>query len=209
MRQAMKFLFLMLLVPSMARAEQTNEFVNIIQNAGHHATVLDAARQTAAWAHTGCAAATFNEAPEIGVYIPVQFNLAGEPVAGEWREGIVATGCGVTMTLNVLTKVTATATLATGPLLPGGTIADPVLQNAAQGDAVAAAGGLPAGCTDAYVANTAFAGYEGPAPQPGAAQQPAAWKEIWTLSLCGPNRNVLLHFTPGGAGIGITASLDD
>ncbi len=205
----MKFLFLMLLVPSMARAEQTNEFVNIIQNAGHHATVLDAARQTAAWAHTGCAAATFNEAPEIGVYIPVQFNLAGEPVAGEWREGIVATGCGVTMTLNVLTKVTATATLATGPLLPGGTIADPVLQNAAQGYAVAAAGGLPAGCTDAYVANTVFAGYEGPAPQPGAAQQPAAWKEIWTLSLCGPNRNVLLHFTPGGAGIGITASLDD
>jgi len=44
MRQAMKFLFLVLLVPSMARAEQTNEFVNIIQNAGHHATVLDAAR---------------------------------------------------------------------------------------------------------------------------------------------------------------------
>jgi len=107
----------------------------------------------------------------------------------------------VTMTLNVLTKVTATGTLATGPLLPGGTIADPVLQNAAQAYAVAAAGGLPAGCTDAYVANTAFGGYEGQA-------QPAPWKEIWILSLCGTNRNVLMHFTPGGAGIGIAASLD-
>jgi hypothetical protein len=198
----MKFLVLVLLVPSMARADAQNNFVNVIQNAGHHATVLDAARQTPAWAHAGCAAATFTPAPEIGVYIPVRFNPAGEPVAGEWREGIVATGCGVTMTLNVLTKVTATATLATGPLLPGGTIADPVLQNAAQSYAVAAAGGLPAGCTDAYVANTAFDGYNGQA-------QPAPWKENWTLSLCGVTKTVRLTFTPGGAGIGIAASLDD
>jgi hypothetical protein len=196
----MKFLVLMLLVPAMARAQPAQDFANIIQNAGHHAAVLDAARQTPAWAHISCPAASFNEAPEIGVYIPVRFDAAGEPVAGEWREGIVASGCGVTMTLNVLTKITAAGTLATGPLLPGGTIADPVLQNAAQSYAVAAAGGLPAGCTDAYVANTAFAGYV------GAAQQPAAWKELWTLSLCGPARTVVLNFTPDGPGIQIKAS---
>ncbi len=202
MRQGMNFWLLALLVPAMAQAAPTNEFVNIIQNAGHHQAVLDAARRTPAWAHENCPTASFNEAPEIGVYIPVQFNPSGAPVAGEWREGIVATGCGVTMTLNVLTKITATATLATGPLLPGGTIADPVLQNAAQGYAVAAAGGLPAGCADAYVANTVFAGYEKAAP----GSQNAPWRETWTLSLCGPVKSVVMNFVPEGAGITINAS---
>jgi hypothetical protein len=201
MRQVIAWFLLVLLVPSMARAQPSNEFANVIQNAGHHAAVLDAARQTPAWAHTGCAAAAFNEAPEIGVYIPVRFNPAGEPVAGAWREGIVATGCGMSLTLNVLTKVTSTATLATGPLLPGGTIADPVLQNAAQAYAVAAAGGLPAGCADAFVADTAFGGYEGKT-------QPPAWQEDWTLSLCGVTKKVVLHFVPDGPGVTIKASPD-
>lgn len=199
MRQGMKFLVVVVLAPSVAAAQPSNEFANVIQNAGHHAAVLDAARQTPAWAHAGCATASFNEAPEVGVYIPVRFNPAGEPVAGEWREGIVATGCGVSLTLNVLTKVTATATLAAGPLLPGGTIADPVLQNAAQAYALTAAGGLPAGCTDAYVANTVFGGYE-------AQTQPAPWKEDWTLHLCGATKKVVLHFVPDGPGVTINAS---
>jgi len=161
--------------------------------------VLDAARQTPAWAHIACAAASFNEAPEIGVYIPVQFDPSGEPIAGEWREGIVATGCGPAITLNVLTKVTATGTLATGPLLPGGTIADPVLQNAAQSNAVLAAGGIPPGCKAAYVANTAFAGYEANPPNP-------PWKEVWTLNLCGTAKQVTMHFTPDGQASRITAN---
>jgi hypothetical protein len=185
-----------------AQAQPADAFASVIQDAGHHAAVLDAARQTPVWVHDGCASATFNEAPEIGVYIPVQFNPAGAPVAGEWREGIVATGCGAAITLNVLTKVTATATLATGPLLPGGTIADPVLQNAAQANALVADGGIPAACHDAYVANTAFGGYEGA----GTAQQHAAWKEIWTLSLCGAVKNVVLHFVPDGPGITVKAN---
>jgi hypothetical protein len=184
---------------ALGQPQPENNFANIIQNAGHHQAVLEAAEQTPAWTHAGCATATFNEAPEIGVYIPVQFNPSGAPVAGEWREGIVATGCGAAITLNVLTKVTATATLATGPLLPGGTIADPVLQNAAQSNALLAAGGLPAGCTDAYVANTAFAGYDGKPPA-----QP--WKETWTLDLCGASKTVLMHFVPDGPAISVTAN---
>jgi hypothetical protein len=194
-------LMLLLQMPGavFAQAPQENNFANVIQNAGHHEAVLGAARQTPAWMHTACAAVIFNEAPEIGVYIPVRFNQAGEPVAGEWREGIVATGCGAALTLNVLTQVTATATLATGPLLPGGTIADPVLQNAAQGPAVQAAGGLPAGCKDAFVANTAFAGYSGAPPN-------APWKEVWTLNLCGTAKQVTMHFMPDGQGINVNAS---
>jgi hypothetical protein len=196
----MKWLLLPLLIPGTAlgQARPENDFANIIQNAGHHEAVLDAARQTPAWAQTGCVSAAFNEAPEIGIYVPVQFNPSGEPVAGEWREGIVATGCGAAITLNVLTKVTGTATLATGPLLPGGTIADPVLQNAAQSNAVLAAGGLPPGCKDAFVANTAFAGYEGNPPNP-------PWQEVWTLNFCGASKRVVMHFAPSGQAITVTA----
>jgi len=200
-RAKMRWLVVLLLIPAAAHAQAKpeNDFANIIQNIGHHQAVLDAARQTPVWTHIACAAASFNEAPEIGVYIPVQFDPSGEPIAGEWREGIIASGCGAAMTLNVLTKVTATATLATGPLLPGGTIADPVLQNAAQSNALLAAGGLPPGCKDAYVANTAFTGYEGSPPR-----QP--WKELWTLSLCGAMKHVTMHFTPDGQAITVQAS---
>ena len=196
----MRWLVLLLLFPeaAFAQPQPENDFANIIENIGHHQAVLDAAQQAPAWTHIACTAASFNEAPEIGVYIPVQFNPSGEPIAGEWREGIVATGCGTVITLNVLTKVTATGTLATGPLLPGGTIADPVLQNAAQGPAVQAAGGLPAGCKDAFVANTAFAGYEGNPPNP-------PWQEVWTLNFCGASKRVVMHFAPSGQAITVTA----
>jgi hypothetical protein len=197
----MRWLVALLLMPIVALGQQQpqNAFANVIQNIGHHQAVLAAAQQTPAWTHIACPAASFNEAPEIGVYIPVQFDPSGEPTGGEWREGIVATGCGAAITLNVLTKVTGTGTLATGPLLPGGTIADPVLQNAAQSNALTAAGGLPPRCTDAYVADTSFAGYVGNPPN-------APWKEVWTLTLCGASKRVVMHFLPRGQGIDVTAT---
>lgn len=195
-----------LAVPLGAAAQEkaSDAFAAVMQNAGHKAAVLDAARQSPAWTHMACPNATFAQQPEIGVYAPIQFNPAGQPVAGEWREGLIATGCGTTVTLNVLTKVTAPATLASGPLLPGGTIADPVLQNDAQANAVAAAGGIPPACKDAYIANTNFDAYEGP---PNKAlpkgEQAAPWRETWTLSLCGTTKKVLMHFTPSPQGVTI------
>ncbi len=198
-----------LLNPLAAQAQEkaADAFAAVLQNAGHKAAVMDAAKQSAAWAHMACPAASFSPVPEIGVYAPIQFNPAGQPAAGEWREGVIATGCGTSLTLNVLTKVTAPATLASGPLLPGGTIADPILQNDAQKNAVAAAGGIPPSCKDAYIANTDFGGYEGPADSslPKTAQA-APWRETWTLSLCTTTKNVVLHFTPTANGVTIHAS---
>ncbi len=197
---------LLLAVPRAGQAQEkaADAFAAVMQNAGHKAAVLDAARQSPAWSHMACPSATFAPQPEIGVYVPIQFNPAGQPVAGQWREGIIATGCGATATLNVLTKVTAPATLATGPLLPGGTIADPVLQNDAQTYAVIAAGGIPASCKDAYIANTNFDAYEGPAnPALPKGEQAAPWRETWTLSLCGTTKNVVLHFSPDPKGVTI------
>lgn len=195
-----------LTVPSAAQAEEkaADAFAAVIQNAGYKAAVMDAARQSSAWSHMACPTATFAQQPEIGVYVPIHFNPAGQPVAGEWREGIIATGCSTTVTLNVLTKVTAPATLASGPLLPGGTIADPVLQNDAQANAVAAAGGIPPSCKDAYIANTVFCAYEGSANSTlPKGEQTAPWREIWTLSLCGTTKNVVMHFTPNPQGVTI------
>jgi hypothetical protein len=187
-----------------AQTKAAEEFAAVMQNAGHKAAVMDSAKQSPAWTHMACPSASFSPAPEVGVYAPIAFNPAGQPVSGEWREGVIATGCGTSVTLNVLTKVTAPATLASGPLLPGGTIADPILQNNAQINAVAAAGGIPASCKDAYIANTSFSGYEGPAntalPK---ADQAAPWRETWTISMCGTTKNVVLHFTPTADGVTI------
>jgi hypothetical protein len=193
------------LLPEMACAADTPiamRFAAVIQNPGHRQMVLDAARQSPAWTHISCAAASFAPAPEIGVYVPVQFGKDGEPIAGAWREGVVASGCGAPITLNVLTRITAPATLATGFLLPGATIADPVLQNVAQSFALRALGGLPAGCEDGYVANTVFTGYDSPNGNSG------PWKEIWTLDLCGPQLRVLMHFIPDATGTTINAQPD-
>ncbi len=208
----MKKLFLTLSIivaPLAAQAQQkaADAFAAVMQNAGHKAAVMDSAKQSPAWSHMACPSASFAPVPEIGVYAPIQFNPAGQPVAGEWREGVIANGCGTSVTLNVLTKVTAPATLASGPLLPGGTIADPILQNNAQVNAVAAAGGIPSTCRDAYIANTSFSGYEGPAnaslPE---GEQSAPWRETWTLNICTTTKNIILHFTPTASGVTIRAN---
>jgi hypothetical protein len=202
-----RMLMAILLLPAMAQAAGTAsamEFAAVLQNPGHRQTVLDAAKDSPAWTHMSCPGARFAQAPEVGVYLPVVFDKTGVPVSGEWREGLAVTGCGAPMMLNVLTRITAPATLATGFLLPGSTIADPILQNYAQAFALKAAGGLPAGCTDGYVANTEFAGYEGT----DAAQQTGPWKEIWTLDLCGPRKRVTMHFIVGASRVTINAELD-
>jgi hypothetical protein len=190
--------------PPAAAAEQVTTaqlFSAVMQDAGHRQEVLQAAEATPVWQHLACKAAKYTQAPEVGVYAPVKFDATGAPVSGEWREGIVVSGCGPALRLNVLTKVTAPSTLATGALLPGETIADPDLQNAAQFEAVKAAGGLPKACSDAYVANTAFAGFAATA----AGQEAAPWREIWTLHLCRVVKRVTVDFVPSAQGVAIQA----
>jgi hypothetical protein len=186
-----------------AQASMAQEFAAVLQDSGHRQDVLAAAQATPAWAQLGCAAGSYAPQPEVGVYVPVQFDGAGAPVAGEWREGILASGCGRKLMLNVLTKVTAPATLASGPLIPGGTIADPGLQNLAQGYVAQAAGGLPAGCTNAFIADTVFEGYDGKA----AAGDSAPWRETWTIDLCGAVKAVALTFVPGPQGVAVDAKV--
>lgn len=192
----------LLLLPGFAQAAppSAQAFAAVLQNPGHRQLVLATAQRTPVWLHLGCAGARFTPAPEIAVYLPVVFDKTGAPVAGEWREGVVASGCGAKVTLNVLTLITAPSTLETGYLLPGGSIADPVLQNAAQAFAVKAAGGIPPGCGQGFIANTAFAGYDDAAAKSG------PWKELWTLDLCGPPKQVVVHFEADVTGTTIEAA---
>ena len=197
--------FLSMLAPGIVAAGQpasAQQFAAVLQNPGHRQLVLQSAKATPAWTHLACAGASFTPAQQIAVYLPIVFDRTGAPVSGEWREAVIASGCGAPVTLNVLTQITAPATLATGYLLPGSTIADPILQNAAQGVAVKAAGGIPAGCGQAYIAKTEFIGFEGP----DAARQTGPWQEIWTLDLCGPPRRMALHFAPDATGVTINAA---
>jgi hypothetical protein len=179
-----------------------------MQDTGHRQDVLQAALATPVWRHIACKAARYTQAPEIGVYAPMKFDSAGAPVAGEWREGIVASGCGPAIRLNVLTKVTAPSTLATGALLPGETIADPELQNAAQFYALRAAGGLPKTCPEAFVANTAFVAFA-PTEQPltPGRENTTPWREVWTLDLCRAVKRVTLDFVPSAQGVSVAAKL--
>jgi hypothetical protein len=200
----------LLLIPGAALAQDhsAQEFAAVMQDAGHKAEVLGAAQATPAWATLACKTATYQQVPEIGVYLPVKFDKTGAPVAGEWREGLLATGCGARMRLNVLTKVTAPSTLASGALLPGDTIADPVLQNAAELYAVKAAGGLPPTCKEAFVRDTNFGGFQGPQSKALPAGEIAApWKETWYLDLCGTDKTVTLKFDPSAQGVSIGAAL--
>jgi len=195
-----------------ARADQTvttsQLFAAVMQDQGHRQEVLHAAQATPVWQHIACKAARYTQAPEVGVYAPVQFDTTGAPVSGEWREGIVVSGCGPALRLNVLTKVTAPSTLATGALLPGETIADPVLQNVAQFYAVKAAGGLPKTCPEAYVANTAFIGFAQTANAlTPATQNVTPWREVWTLDLCKIVKRVTLDFVPSPQGVSVAAKL--
>lgn len=190
--------------PAMAQAGQqvtAQRFAAVLEDAGHRQLVLQSAQATPAWAHLACAGARFAPVQQIAVYLPMVFDKNGEPVSGEWRESMIASGCGSSLTLNVLTQVTGPARLATGYLLPGSTIADPILQNAAQRVAVKAAGGVPAGCKAAFIADTEFAGFEAP----DAAKQTGPWKEVWTLDLCGPPRRTTLHFAADATGVAISA----
>lgn len=186
-----------------AKTVIAQRFAAVLQNPGHRKLVLQAARATPAWAHKACAGAYFKVSPEVAVYVPVRFNKKGEPVSGEWRERVVAKGCGAPMTLNVLTRITGTARLATGYLLPGDSIADPILENAAEGVAVKAAGGVPKGCASPFIADTKFLGYDNGTAGSG------AWKERWTLDFCGVQKLVVMHFAAGATRVTIHAEPAD
>jgi hypothetical protein len=159
--------------------------------------VLSVARQHEAALPDACPSAAFQKVGVLTLYRPVRFDAQGRPTEGAWRESVEATGCGTRRTFNVLTIIAADEPVRRVPLLPGGTIADPVLQQDALPDAVRGAAAANPGCRDGIVVDTRFDEFEGAS----AASRP--WRETWTVAGCGRLVDVPITFAPDARGTGI------
>ena len=96
-------------------------------------------------------------------------------------------------------------------LLPGTTIADPLLQRDGIRYATLAAeanGPKPAGCNTVRVVDTAFGAYGTPAPKARPGVDPRSWTENWTVDACGTSTLVKLSFLPDATGTTISAGVD-
>lgn len=179
---------------------------SIIASPEHQKAVIEAAQQSSAWINNRCAGATFAITSDVAIYQPLALDEQQRPMAGSWRERVMAQGCGANRVLNVLTFVKSPGRLVSGTLLPGTTRADPLLQRDAFRYAVIAAK-PPSGCARIYVADTAFVGAEGAANAslPPARRLPP-WKEEWTVAACDQRSVVTVHFVPDATGTTITTS---
>jgi hypothetical protein len=159
-----------------------------------------------------CRAWSFSE-NQIAVSIMPHFNASGVPLHGQWKESWKASGCGKTRIFNVEIFTRDNGAVSRLQLMPGTTQAPAGLQSDAMLHAVTAANTPSGGCQERTVIDTAFVGYDGPAP---AANAPAGnatgralrpWHEDWTVNACGTLSVVVLHFLPdpNPSGIRITA----
>jgi hypothetical protein len=182
------------------------ELLALMASPGHKAALLAAGQQAMATLPEPCASAEWHTTGDVGVIEAPVTGPAGQPASGMWREQLIASGCGGARAFNVLTTVQPDGSLASGPLLPGNTIAGPVLQHDSVGYAAAAFGELPPGCAQGVVTNTAFGSFEGDSnPKVPASRNGRPWRETWTLAACGKTADVLMHFAPDDTGTTISA----
>jgi len=125
-----------------------------------------------------------------------KFDIAGNPLSGQWRLLTWIEGCGEERIVDLqYCKLAATL------LLPGTTIASLTLQRDAIFYAkLGMAAIAPKDCKENPVINTSFKGSESEAlPQAtGAVRRP--WMEEWTVRLCGVTGVVPMHFVPDATG---------
>ncbi len=203
----MRRALLLLLAATPAWGQIPPELDRFVLEPQHRAAVLATARQEDAGIIAACATATVQAGEALTIFRPVQFDPAGKPTAGAWRERLRVVGCGQTRILNVLSLVRGPGQLAIGPLLAGDTQADPVLQRDSVRIAFAAASAAFSGCQDAAVIDTHYAGPEGAAnPTLPLARRIPPWREDWTLRGCGKQIVLPLHFIPDATGTTIRAS---
>jgi len=158
--------------------------------------------------HNPCPAARYRLGNGISVVRPIAFNSAGALTAGAWVQAIDEDGCGARRNLNVLILLKDPKNLEAGPLFPGSTRAEPLLQRDAfqyamtTGFLAATAAGEAKTCKIAYVTNTTFLGQE---RTPAVAGKGLPWREVWRLAFCSKQAAVPMHFIPDATGTTISA----
>ena len=170
----------------------------------YQSAMFQGAYRSGAWQVGKCAPEHPSAAAALAMLEAPVFDEKGEPQSGRWVEHVLVEGCGRPWRLNVLMLVPKPGTLATVPMAPGTTRADPVLQRDAASFAFAAARIDPKGCKPIYLADTA---YRGVSLEPATIKGKPPWSEIWTVAQCDRKIMVALTFTPGVGGIAIAARL--
>ncbi len=148
---------------------------------------------------------------DVAFYKMPTFNAAGAPTSGVWKLTTKWTGCGKSKTFNLFYNIVPGGSSSRTALLPGTTIADPLLQRDGIRYATLAAeanGPKPAGCNTVRVVDTAFGAYGTPAPKARPGVDPRSWTENWTVDACGTSTLVKLSFLPDATGTTISAGVD-
>ncbi len=177
-------------------------FSQYINNPMVEVEALKTAEKSPVWTANICHSAEFEMSKDVLVYSKLLFNADGQLTAGAWKQQFRTKGCGQSLILNTLTEVTALNSIAMFDLVPGTTLADPVLAKTAKADAIQAVPPGPSGCTQAYVADTNFTGYG--SNTAGQAGVGPPWQEVWTIDQCGQDETATLLFTPTTTGTTIS-----
>ena len=119
-------------------------------------------------------------------------NGPAQPTAGTWWERWQVARCGETRTVN-LHFVAAGGDISVDVGVPGGTLAEPLLQQDAVEVLEPFVDATLAACQDLAVVDSAVV--EPPAGQPSR----SAWSERWTLFGCGREGSVTIRFRPDQA----------
>ena len=197
------------LLPAAGRAadepEVQSALAGVLTGPEHRAALMQAAHAVDG---DRCPAANYTTTGAVGILTPPQTDAAGRLIAGEWKEQIRESGCGADRLLNALTRAGPDGALETQPLLPGSTIADPLLQQDSVRFAAGAMGGMPPGCDQGAVTDTRFVAVEGQPPgvPPLPSDPRRPWTEVWTLQACAKRAQVEMHFKPDATGTDIRAN---
>jgi hypothetical protein len=197
-----RLVLLALLAPGAAVAQEQTLLERVLVDPTERAHVLAAARRSTVVLNEPCKSATFALADGVVLYRPVTADATGAVDGGAWKQVVREEGCGASRTLNVLAYVPRARSLATTPLLPGTTHADPQLQADGARYAVAAAGLPEKNCEIGYIADTGFLRRDEAAPNGGRGRP---WTELWTLVSCSGTTQVAMHFMPDSTGTTIGA----
>ena len=115
---------------------------------------------------------------------------------------ILIEGCGQRAQRNWVFMVLNDGRRSVLEMLPGNSVADPVLQQDAMRAARLAAQAAVPGCQQVLPLSGEF---DGPDAEPGVARRTRPWTETWIMEACGIRLGVPMLFTPTATGTSFTA----
>lgn len=190
------------ILPSAAMAEEDLILRRLRYDPQYEFKILEAAQKSVVVKNNPCPSASFVVDDHPVTLQPLELDDNAQLIAGMWKQSVAMEGCGAKHTLNVWGSVDkATHGMKLQPILPGVTLADPLLQRDAIPYAVTAVRSRQKTCDTGYVYDTRFVSLAGTA-LPGAKGPP--WDEVWTLIYCDIKAEVTLHFIPDSTGTTIS-----